>query len=441
MGQRFSRDRPSNDPLQPPRWIDFPFLKESDTIAYVGQSKVLFLLRGLPGSGKSFIAEQLHSTYPRASVCSTDDYFSRDGIYHWQPNLLPQAHQSCRDRTFSACRNNRTNVIVVDNTNIRLEEMDPYIRLANDTGYAVVIIESKTPWARDPKQLASHSVHAVPLNVVRNRLGQWEVTMPLYYAWFLNEADAIALDAVAQNYLDECGRNAVFVSNFQKYAPCSGQDLHQFFTNFTVADSNGLLHCTANYCGTEEHPGDRDYAKRKDVAAACGRAYALTVIGFVITPRTFGARVLLDKNALSLWNQDDNEPMPPTPPPCNVEESILSKLEQLSISRPLTPCTATLHWNREDFTGSKDPFRPTQGRGSRAHLTLGCSSKNKAVQTGLDLIDVIQCEQKLGNRHPETSFHVHQGTARCLGEGRWVIYLKKAITVQSIFTGYYLPTE
>ncbi|OXB58068.1 hypothetical protein ASZ78_008408 [Callipepla squamata] len=55
--------------------------------------KTLLLLRGLPGSGKSTLARQLKCDYPSAVVLSTDDFFSRNGVYVFDPDFLEDAHK------------------------------------------------------------------------------------------------------------------------------------------------------------------------------------------------------------------------------------------------------------------------------------------------------------------------------------------------------------
>ncbi|XP_058999777.1 NEDD4-binding protein 2-like 1 isoform X4 [Mustela lutreola] len=65
--------------------------------------KHLYLLRGLPGSGKTTLARQLQHDFPRALIFSTDDYFFReDGAYEFNPDFLEEAHEwnQKREETF-----------------------------------------------------------------------------------------------------------------------------------------------------------------------------------------------------------------------------------------------------------------------------------------------------------------------------------------------------
>ncbi|XP_068840689.1 NEDD4-binding protein 2-like 1 isoform X4 [Capricornis sumatraensis] len=64
--------------------------------------KHLYLLRGLPGSGKTTLARQLQHDFPRALIFSTDDFFFReDGAYEFNPDFLEEAHEWNQKRGIS----------------------------------------------------------------------------------------------------------------------------------------------------------------------------------------------------------------------------------------------------------------------------------------------------------------------------------------------------
>ena len=65
-----------------------------DTVRLLSQFLVMFNLRGLPGSGKSTIANTiLQKLGDDAVVCSANDYhYNKDGDYVWNKDLLQEAH-------------------------------------------------------------------------------------------------------------------------------------------------------------------------------------------------------------------------------------------------------------------------------------------------------------------------------------------------------------
>lgn len=101
--------------------------------------KSLIVLRGLPGSGKSKLAEVLSEKgkYPCFSI---DDYFtSEDGTYNFVHTENHKAYQACQDQVESA--------MVLGSEKIFLHnvfsmdwEMEPYFRMAAELGYQVFVV-------------------------------------------------------------------------------------------------------------------------------------------------------------------------------------------------------------------------------------------------------------------------------------------------------------
>ena len=108
----------------------------------VGQTSMI-IMRGLPCAGKTHTALTIcdyaddHCTVVRVSA---DEYFyDEDGVYHFDPGKLPQAHGECFRKAVSWATNpllpNRSRLIVVDNINISAWEISPYMALAQ--AYAI----------------------------------------------------------------------------------------------------------------------------------------------------------------------------------------------------------------------------------------------------------------------------------------------------------------
>lgn len=100
--------------------------------------KILILLRGLPGAGKSTFAKMICNQHVEA-----DMYFMQDGEYKFDATKLKQAHKWCQDKTESWMKK-RYNV-VVSNTFTQEWEMDAYYKLAEQYGYQVhsLIVENR----------------------------------------------------------------------------------------------------------------------------------------------------------------------------------------------------------------------------------------------------------------------------------------------------------
>ncbi|KAJ8266698.1 hypothetical protein GJAV_G00133610 [Gymnothorax javanicus] len=98
----------------------------------------LIIMRGLPGSGKTALAREIMEDYGNTGVIlSTDDYFiDDDGNYHFKFRQLGTAHEWNKDRAEEAMQDGE-HPIIIDNTNMRLQEMRPYVELGLEYGYFI----------------------------------------------------------------------------------------------------------------------------------------------------------------------------------------------------------------------------------------------------------------------------------------------------------------
>ncbi|XP_056417865.1 NEDD4-binding protein 2-like 1 [Hyla sarda] len=137
-------------------------------------TKHIYLLRGLPGSGKSSLARKLKKEFPSALVFSTDDYFlMEDGSYIYNPDLLLDAHKWNQKRARKAMSKGRT-PIIIDNTNILAWHMKPYAVMALENGYGVIFLEPNTHWKFDVRELARRNSHGVPREKIQRMKNAYE---------------------------------------------------------------------------------------------------------------------------------------------------------------------------------------------------------------------------------------------------------------------------
>ena len=81
-------------------------------------------------------------------------------------------------------------------------------------------------------------------------------------------------------------------------------------------------------------------------------------------------------------------------------------------------------------------FQPIKEKGCRAHLTLATAPGAKPVNTGIDLLEIVQAEEKKTEKY-SYDIPYTEDVLKHYNENFWVVYLKDAISVKSIFTGYY----
>lgn len=132
-------------------------------------TKTLYIMRGLPGSGKSTKAATLSP-----HVFSNDEYFvDSDGIYRFDGSKIKHAVNDCQRRVETAMVSGQTR-IVVDNTHTRRFEYQFYLDAAKFYGYAVEIVFPETPWAWNVSECAARNTHSVPLQAIQRMKERFE---------------------------------------------------------------------------------------------------------------------------------------------------------------------------------------------------------------------------------------------------------------------------
>ncbi|KAJ8929919.1 hypothetical protein NQ314_017353 [Rhamnusium bicolor] len=141
--------------------------------------KVLIIMRGVPGCGKSYLAKNiLQSTVgfnsnSKLHILSSDDFFCQNGVYKFDSNKLQDAHGWNHNRAFQALSRGFSPVII-DNTNTQMWEMKPYAMMATDYGYIIEILEPDTHWCFNDKELAKRNSHCVPRATIKDMIDRYD---------------------------------------------------------------------------------------------------------------------------------------------------------------------------------------------------------------------------------------------------------------------------
>ena len=130
----------------------------------------LYIVRGLPGSGKSTFAKSLVGE--DFLVCEADKYFidKETGEYKFDVSEIKNAHKFCQDKVETYMKDSLVNdhfykEIAVSNTFTQEWEIETYFKLAEKYGYTVftVIVENRH---------GGKNIHGVPddkLEIMKNR--------------------------------------------------------------------------------------------------------------------------------------------------------------------------------------------------------------------------------------------------------------------------------
>jgi hypothetical protein len=128
--------------------------------------KILYIVRGIPGSGKSTFAKSLGGIHWEADMFFTDPF---TGEYNFDPSKIKSAHEWCQLNVKDNMIDSE-NRIVVSNTFTQEWEMQPYYDIAKEFGYKVfsIVVENRHDGV---------NVHSVPEDKIEIMRGRFEIKL------------------------------------------------------------------------------------------------------------------------------------------------------------------------------------------------------------------------------------------------------------------------
>lgn len=131
--------------------------------------KEIYLLRGLPGSGKTTLAKILVGDKDYCHKEADMYFIDREGNYKFNPSKIKDAHAWCKDEIEFAMKYEHSPV-VVSNTFTQEWEMQPYFDLAEKYGYRThsIIVENRHNGVNE---------HGVPDEKLQQMKNRFEISL------------------------------------------------------------------------------------------------------------------------------------------------------------------------------------------------------------------------------------------------------------------------
>uniref|UniRef100_A0A1A7XGU5 2',3'-cyclic-nucleotide 3'-phosphodiesterase n=1 Tax=Iconisemion striatum TaxID=60296 RepID=A0A1A7XGU5_9TELE len=368
-----------------PGSLSFAILEQEETKKALRVSRTLVVLRGLPGSGKSFLARAIADAYiDQCSVFCADSH----DIKPENPKASADGYKALDDAVAARCGGDApaSVLVVVDDTNHTHDRLARLEEIAEENNLVAIFLEPQTEWSRDFAELkkkTSRRLEEAQLEAMTSPLE--ETSIPLFYGWFLLSSVQEKVRCTALDFLKTLDTMDAFKKHMADFSGKSEKevDLEQYF------NERSTFHCTTKFCDYGKADGAKEYSQIPAVKKSYGSVFELSLAALFVTPRTVGAKVVLTEEQLLLWPAEEE-----------------TQAESASLPR-----------------------------GSRAHITLACAEGIEPVQTGLDLLQILALPQG------EVVEEMELGPLKYYGEGRWMLELREPIGAPAIFSSFYAHME
>ncbi|XP_045178941.1 uncharacterized protein LOC123538711 [Mercenaria mercenaria] len=422
---------------------EMPFLSDEDTINFIKHSNTMFIMRGLPGSGKSTLVKSLQNIYKGSvAVCSADDFFrSSDGSYNFDAGRLSEAHKDCQNKAAYHC-NKGTPVVIIDNTNIQRWSMGFYMKLAQRSCYYhVVVLEPQTPWRYDPEELAQRNKHHVDRETIGRKLQSLRdnVYRPLYYGWFLSKEDSSMLVKKSRDVLRQCLNEVAFPDLGSQDVSDSFTALEDILSNVVISytDPHPMLHCTAAYLARRSKDA---YHNEDHVVRAMGRKFTLKISGFVYSRQALSARVVLQEDAVNLVSKEsgsDSRGITSFSGTSGSENCSDRQYETIRLSdlyvkdeeEILRERYRDVHLHSSDSDQKHALFQ----HGCSAHITISYATEGQSKLSGENLLNILELEFYGKVKQQKSSV----GVVSAYGKDLFQLQLNEPVEVNCLFQGFY----
>merc|ERR1712048_291992 len=414
----------------------------------------MFILRGLPGSGKSTLAKNISLLYKSScSICCADDFqYKADSDSKVSHENKNEALRLCEKKAGRQCSLGRP-VVIIDEVNLDYEHMKCYFEMAYNWNYCVVVLEPSTPWKDDSFLLSQKCVHGLDATEIEEIKTSYECMIyPLYFGFIFSASDSATIQCEIEYVVHECTfYSSEFSSSiFQASDGITG--LFQTYTRMGVSSPPDMLHITSLFTQKGSTRKLRSYCQSTEVCSMIGRVSDVMIVGLCITPRSIFARVQLTDEQKTVWGLMDSY----------LSDNALVAVNNKKVDRNIFRANQNRKKSTQNSDGSTKNLSkrrssveeeesvkesiarfsddlpdeylvPNYHTGCLAHITLGLHGDTSAAQCLEDLNILTQLELSM---RPQVEVVAGHNLLR-LYSGCWVVYLRQALIIPALFSGFY----
>lgn len=270
--------------------MNVPYLNHKETLRFLRtHGRLLFLLRGPPGSGKGVVASELQRLYPDSRAYCADMFFSSPTAPERSRDTMRTSHVLCA-RKMEGFMVENVPVVINRNTNIMVWEIAVCLVLAAKYGYTPILIDLPRYVGLNTEVLAMTNNKGLDQSYLSHRTRMWEDVYPFATGWSPRPGDA-----------------AWLLHRFHQIRMALKRDDAKLALQ-DVANDKVFPFFFARICAFGRTSDSRDYCVSQKVKQAYGRTDVLRVFGFAVAQGFVFAMALLSKDQTLLTTGDRGEP-------------------------------------------------------------------------------------------------------------------------------------
>lgn len=142
--------------------------------------KVMILMRGPPGCGKSHLAQEIinettKDCYSDHIFSSYEYFYDKHGKFQFKRIDISDAHYWNKSNVGSYAKHGWS-PIIVDDTNTKTWQLSCYLKIAVEHGYLVEIVQPDTPWSESIDDLYNMNIHNVSKETIVRMITAFQPT-------------------------------------------------------------------------------------------------------------------------------------------------------------------------------------------------------------------------------------------------------------------------